>query len=278
MASKVKWTIEMRERVIKAITNTLKVTREEAESFIKKPPRVYSNSNETTGQSAEHALCSLMNIHCSIAEDRIDAAISKKIQGVLTPYIDETPLCDIESSIGFRNGAVDFQLKGGKTLSLKTLKRSDGKICPQNVGQSTLKKWDEHWGFYKELEGKLEHNSKRFKYIKANLHHYLNVMLDNTFCCDYLLLLPNCHKTPSVEFLQKPPTTPFFVDQTLSFKEGREIYFERWDEKKQKYCEFSSTVYMGQGEEKKRVGEFQFHKGSRKEVKFRFYREFLTNY
>ena len=95
--------------------------------MVKKPPRVYTNSNETIGQSAEHAVCMLMNIQCSIAEERIDADISKKIQSVLAPYVDKSPLCDIESSIGFRNGAVDFQVKGGKTLSLKTLKRNDGK-------------------------------------------------------------------------------------------------------------------------------------------------------
>ena len=41
MASKIKWTIDMRERVIKAITNTLKVTREEAETMVKKPPYLY---------------------------------------------------------------------------------------------------------------------------------------------------------------------------------------------------------------------------------------------
>ena len=92
------------------------------------------------------------------------------------------------------------------------------------------------------------------------------------------LLLPNCDKTPSVEFLHKPLIMPFFVDQELSFNEGRDTYFERWDEKKQKHCEFSSTVYMRQGDEKRRVGEFQFHKGSRKELKFRFYKEFLMNY
>ena len=273
-----KWTVELRERVIKTITDTLNITRAEAETIIKKPPRVYQNSNETIGQSAEHAVCSLMKIHCSIADERIDANISEKIQRVLTPYINKSPLGDIESSIGFRNGSVDFQLRNGKTMSLKTLKRSDGKICPQNVGQPTLKKWDERWGFFKEFEGKLEHNVKRFDYIKENLHNYLNIMIDNTFCCDYLLLLPNCDKTPSVEFLHKPLIMPFFVDQELSFNEGRDTYFERWDEKKQKHCEFSSSVYMRQGDEKRRVGEFQFHKGSRKELKFRFYKEFLMNY
>ena len=45
--------------------------------------------------------------------------------------------------------------------------------------------------------------------------------------------------------------------------------------KRQKYNEYSSQVTMIWNKKNIVIGEFQFHKSSRKEIKFRFYKTFL---
>ena len=163
----------------------------------------------------------------------------------MAPYAEKAPLNEVIRAIGEKNGAVDFEMTENRTLSLKTRKRSDGKICPQTVGQPSLKAWDTYWGFGDFAE-KLEKNPERFNFIKENIHRYLNVMLENTFCCDHLVL-PNCDKEPKVEFLQ-PTKMPYFMDQVIQFSPGRDVYNEPWNEKNRRIVSFQQTCILVRNE------------------------------
>lgn len=220
-------------------------------------------NNETIGQTAEYAMCAHFGIKTSISESRI----SKQICDKILPQLKLFDLPDVTESIGHKNTSVDFKCLDGKTLSVKTLKRDDGKICPQVIGQPTLKRWDLHWSL--DYNGELSKNYERFVWIKTNIHRFLNEMLKYTYCCDYLILIRDCNREPKLEYLKKI-APPYFDKQVITYTQ--EEYIEKYNEKKGKYSEFSTTLKMGE----QSVGEIQFHKSSRKQVKFRFYRSFLV--
>jgi len=220
-------------------------------------------NNETIGQTAERAICVHFGIETSISESRI----SKQICDKILPQLKLFDLPHVTESIGHKNTSVDFKCLDGKTLSVKTLKRDDGKICPQVIGQATLKKWDLHWSL--DYNGELSKNYERFEWIKTNIHRFLNEMLKYTYCCDYLILIRDCDKEPKLEYLKKIEPN-YFDKQVITYTQ--EEYIEKYNEKKGKYSEFSTTLKMGE----QSVGEIQFHKSSRKQVKFRFYRSFLV--
>jgi hypothetical protein len=228
-----------------------------------------NKNNETSGQTAEYAICKHFGINCDISESRIDSTLCEKIIQLLpNVYFKARPI----ESIGSKNGKTDFKCEGGKTLSVKSLMKNEGKICPQTIGQPTLKKWDSNneTGF----NGYLGKNEERLDIIKENILAHLNDYLKHTFCCDDLLLISNCNKTPIVEFLSKI-NNEYFNDKDVYLT--RPEYEEKWNEKKQKTSEYSSQVKMNLSGDDIVVGEFQFHKNSRKQIKFRFYKTFLKN-
>ena len=102
---------------------------------------------------------------------------------------------------------------------------------------------------------------------------YLNKMLEYVFCCDFLMLISNCDKDPKIEFIQKKLN--YFDNQTIIFTSNQ--YIEKWNPKKNKFSEFSTTIKTKIDGKLYNIGEFQFHKSSRQELKFRFYKQFLIN-
>ena len=99
-------------------------------------------NNETIGQSAEKALCLINNIDCNIDNSRTNDNIVNKIINLCNTN-NNLPL--LKESIGYKNGCVDFITTNNETTSVKTLKRYDGKIAPQKIGQPTTKRFDEIW-------------------------------------------------------------------------------------------------------------------------------------
>ena len=232
-------------------------------------------NNETIGQSAEYSICLNAKIKCNIRKNRISTIIVNRLNKIIEKesILNKLPE-EISESCGYKNGSIDFLLKNKETLSLKTLRFKDGKICPQQVGQPTLKSWDKYWK--KKWEGALDKNPERWEFIKQNIHLYLNEMLRKVFCCDYLIILKNCIDNPSVTYYDKKKLNDklkYFNDQSIIYT--REKYEERWNERKNKYSEMSSTIKIDILGKLIKIGEFQFHKSSRKELKFRFWDEFL---
>ena len=230
-------------------------------------------NNETIGQSAEKALCLINNIDCNIDNSRTNDNIVNKIINLCNNTNNNLP--SLKESIGYKNGPVDFITTNNETVSLKTLKRNDGKIAPQKIGQPSTKKFDEIWGLDYE-KGLLKYNNLRFEFIKSNINHMLNEMLKNQFCCDITILIYNVERNPKMEVFRKINDFDYFTNKNILFL--RNIYEEKWDSKKNKYSEFSTKVYMlNNNNLEVDIGEFQFHKNSREQVKFRFYKKFLLN-
>jgi hypothetical protein len=246
----------------------------EKEKKIKKSNN--NHNNETIGQCAEAAVCEHYNIEYCISEQRLDNNTKQKLIKLLKDKDLKNILsCEIIESCGYKNGSIDFKLEGGKTLSLKTLKWKGGKICPQKVGQPTLKSWDNIWK--QEFSGAVNKNPERWKFIKSNIHKYLNTMLEGVFCCDNLLIIKNCSsENPCLTYYETKSLKKkldYFKDQIIIYT--REEYEERWNQNKKKNSEMSSTISMDLSGERIVIGEFQFHKNSRKELKFRFMNTFL---
>lgn len=68
-------------------------------------------------------------------------------------------------------------------------------------------------------------------------------MIQYTFCCNYLILFNTCLDKPEVLFYDRillQEKLNYFTNQEIIYT--REQYQERWNEKKQKYSEMSSTI------------------------------------
>jgi len=237
-------------------------------------------NNETISQSAEVAVCELFHIPHSIGMDRIDRPITNNIKTKLARFLSNHPNITITEWTASCGNKIDFKLSNGKTLSLKTLKRNYGKICPQVVGQPTLKKWDQIFNT-NITQNYTNHNKiesiRRWKLIKKDLISFLNKYLENTFCCDYLLLISNCNQNPVCSLLSKP--CKFYNFEKECIRYDRPMYEERWNSTKQKYSEFSTKIYLEKdNNEKINIGEFQFHKNSRRQIKFRFFNTFFNDH
>ena len=97
-------------------------------------------------------------------------------------------------------------------------------------------------------------------------------MLKNLFCCEYEIIGFNCEKNITIELLKKPTNMNYFNEFDVSqITFIRPDYEEKWNEKKQKNSEYSTTIKL----KNKSVDELQFHKTSRKVIKFRFFSTFL---
>ena len=237
------------------------------------------SNNETTGMTAEKALCLAFNIEEEIEENRIDANLCDQLlhSGVLSDICRRNGILP-HTHIGKENGKTDFLgTVNGKeiTISLKTLKKSDGKICPQG-GQPTYVSFHEKW--HPECPKpspdltRFEANTQRWNWIKDNIGDFLNKMQQQLFCCDALILLRDCDKSPKAELLENKHYD--FVKLNIGFK--RPIYAEPPHKKKiGGLSEFSTNVYhtLDDGTQIT-IGEFQFHFRSRDVIKFRFYNRF----
>ena len=92
-------------------------------------------------------------------------------------------------------------------------------------------------------------------------------------CYDEIIGI-NCEKNIKIEILKRPTNINYFdnIDESnIIFT--RTEYEEKWNEKKQKNSEFSTTIKLNDLS----IGELQFHKSSRKVVKFRFFSKFLNS-
>ena len=97
--------------------------------------------------------------------------------------------------------------------------------------------------------GRVEANTIRWEWLKENIGDYLNYMQEMLFCCDYLLLVSNCEKTPMAEFFKNKNYN--FKQMNISY--SRENYIEGPHRKKPApaTAEFSTTVKRNISGEKK---------------------------
>lgn len=240
----------------------------DANKNIEKKENKNKINNETIGIAYEKAWCIVSDIDCNYEEDRINYEYVNKFIPKIKIFLEENPKFIALKHIGDYNGDIDFIIQDNKTLSLKTLKKYDGKICPQNIGQPTYKRFDEIWSL--EYEGKYEKNPLRLEFITKNINVILNKMFENLFCCDWEIVGYDCEKNIKIDVLKKPTNMNYFDNLQLTFT--RPEYEEKWNKIKQKNSEYSSIIKLNGAT----VGELQFHKTSRQVIKFRFFSKFLN--
>lgn len=216
------------------------------------------NNNETIGISAEYAICKIFSLSYP---DNFNTRISNKIVSEITPVIEEAfkhlpaAIKHTGSERGTREGqskcSYDFELEGGKTLSLKT---NIGKmVCPPEVGQPNNTTFNLY--FKDVLNGSLVDEIIFKNLVLNNAQDMLPIYLEHLFDSDYLLWIYNENDVWKYKILEKDCANKIVWDKTnISFTKQSP---EEWNE--------SNTIKY----KDKRIGEFQFHH-HRNCYKFRF--------
>lgn len=164
---------------------------------------------------------------------------------------------------------VDFELVGGKTLSVKTNQEGLGKVAPQNIGQPTAETYFNYLESYfsnfslkkiladQKLSDTYENRSFVFKQISMkDTAKVVEMYWHNLFDCDYYLHFFNLETrlNPLNNYVALGRSKcPAWSQKDFSFTQS----LESWNESNTlKYCGIS-------------IGEFQVHR-NRNCFKFRF--------
>ena len=228
----------------------------------------FNSNNETFGITAEKVVCDLFGL--SYPEHigyRSSSKMARKLLPCISQFFNKNPMLKVVEHIGHHNGCTDFMLRDGKTLSLKTNKAKHGKVCPQNIGQISRAKFDNH---FLEINNECFDDNFRKESIIKSPKRFLQEYYNNLFCCDYMLYIHPEYKRGNGQkyvcelYDKNNAECPFQEDKYFTFTRydkpttnSKGKYVPKWNE--------SSTIkYDGTS-----VGEFQFHK-NRNNVKFRF--------
>ena len=205
-------------------------------------------TNETLGMTCEKILCDIYQLEYQPNMSlRSSERIYNKYYNTIKDFLDKEHIRLIKF-IGSQNNHIDFILENNKTLSLKTTYNINNKICPQNIGQTTRKKFDLYFNI------NCSDDYQRKLYIIKNIKYVLTKYYENLFSCDYLLWLYLENQNIKYKYLNKLD----FVRHSFNISEfSFTRTAEKWSE--------STTVKI----DNISIGEFQLHK-NRDNVKFRF--------
>lgn len=224
-------------------------------------------TNETLGITTEYAFCKVYNIKNNINEKRVSQYLCDQITPKIELFKEKYPELKINQHCGGDNGSVDFKTVNDETISLKTNKSKSGpKMCPQNIGQPTRKKFIE----YNNISNNIDDDNLK-KYIIENINELSKKYYNNLFCCDHLIWF---YKKTDTEFdfkVLKKVNYPF-DDNNFTFSRYVNDEDIKNTKSKKKWNE-GSTLYYN----KKSIGEFQFHK-NRDCIKFRYYIKKLLDF
>ena len=222
-------------------------------------------TNETAGMSCEKAICISNNDenHSKICSLRCDEELVKKLVEPFTQFQKDNSILALAYT-GYSDNKTDFVDVNGKTYSVKSNIRKNGKVCPQVIGQPTKRKFIENvYNPINDLEQDLQDVSISDADIKQNFFkyadHYLNLYFQYLFCCDYIIHICITEKeTDNVSDFQFKFK---LIDKMKFIFEKEKITFsntcENWNE--------GITVKY----DNVSIGEFQIHR-KRDSIKFRF--------
>ena len=140
-----------------------------------------TRSTESTGMWSEKIVCNILRIPFNskrkyLTDSNYPLELRKDIEQ-FEPYIKKL---NISEHLGNKNEYYDFKTTDGSTVSLKT-NISGGKVCPQNIGQTSLVKFNEKTSL--DLQTITEYKSM----ILSDTTEMINLYLVNLFCCEHLL-------------------------------------------------------------------------------------------
>lgn len=226
--------------------------------------KITNDNNETLGMTVEQIFCNLSGIQCHINPERVNINFNN-IESIICSVqniIEKIPR--IVKHVGEKNECADFILENGLKLSVKTNKIYPPKVCPQNIGQTTKKKWlSVLFPEYKLSRTNINDQIKNL--ILNNTKYLLEQYFQNLFSCDLIAWI---YLGKNRKYISR--VIPNNYDSYLNFSDilSKSIIsftaVENW-------VESTTTKLNGIS-----IGEFQIHQ-HRDGVKFRFFLDTLLN-
>ena len=221
-----------------------------------------SINNETLGQTAEKVICVLNKLDSSHLSQRSDETYEKILTPILSKAMSELPEIIRHSGLdkGKRGGAskspIDFYLKENQTLSVKTNKNSNSKVCPSEVGQSSWRVLEKYFAEILNENNINKLDVYTFKQLVFNsIDRLIPIYLNHLMYCDYLLWIFQKNYVFLYKIFQKNDLANFDWNlRNFSFTKN----LNNWNE--------SCTVKYNDIS----IGEFQIHNNRSPNKKFRF--------
>jgi adenine-specific DNA-methyltransferase len=235
-------------------------------------------NTEQLGILVEKSMCDIVGTPFNTKRkyESLPQDITDDISSAIGPVIKRMKL----KHVGNLNTTYDFVDESDqKTVSVKTI-MSGNRICPQNIGQSSLKRLSEKMSSQFGVEFQSLQEFK--KYFLDNKMKLMQYYLDNCFCCDTTIIYKfdrgcvyvitkqdkakNTTTVKPITSTVKPIT--FLSDLVLSTSKN----FDNWNESNTIYVDPKDTNgnTTNKGNIKKMsLGEIQLHK-NRDCIKFRF--------
>lgn len=218
---------------------------------------------EDLGLTLEYAIC-LLNGTTFEGDFKYSKEKASGLADKLKPHLDR--FSGFEHS-GKKSNLYDFthpktEERGEHYLSIKTTKnKGSWKVCPQIIGQTTLKRFCAHFKLESKADVKQADLAKEF--IEMNLPILLEDYTEKTFHCPVVFYNEAEGVCKWIE-LKSP------IDwSAYTFKFSHQLKEKTWNE--------SATVYVDTDAGKPRsIGEFQVH-NHRDCIKFRFDLKALLN-
>jgi adenine-specific DNA-methyltransferase len=207
--------------------------------MIVKSGQILVKSSESIGIITEMMLCKAFNIEFNTKRSNYSVIdeVSQDVCHSLRDYFGKKLI--LKEHVGHKNEYYDFLTSAGKTVSVKT-NITGNKVCPQNIGQVSLKRFKEKTNFSQV------NSCQDFKdLVMSHTQELLGIYLKNLFCCDTTLHFQ----------YNSGKTTAYEKTEEISLIPGLEYKFtktaETWNE--------SNTMSIKVGEKFKSLVEFQVH-------------------
>ena len=219
-------------------------------------------NNETLGQSAEKVICDLSKLDSSHLNDRSDEAYEEILTPLITKALNEIPTVIRHAGLeegkrgGHSKSSIDFYLSKEQTLSVKTNKNSNMKVCPSEVGQSSWSVLNKYFREILQINNIKNLDRDNFKQIVFNsINLLIPIYLNHLLSCDYLLWIYQKKSKFYYKIIKKNSLSNFNWDiKNFSFTKN----INNWNEScSVRYNEIS-------------LGEFQLHRNRSPNKKFRF--------
>jgi hypothetical protein len=217
-------------------------------------------NNESLGQTAEKVICDLNGIDSSNLLRRSIPQLEIEIRPYLEDACKKLPKIVRHSGLesgnhgGQSKSVVDFYGINNETISVKTTKNSNCKVCPSECGQpggGTFDRYFRH--LYNDPNEKITYDKFKALCLEKS-HEMMPVYIEHLFDCDYLLWLYFDKRNKGYKIVEKKSISSFaWLKERFSFTKD----IGTWNE--------SCTVkYDGLS-----IGEYQVH-NHRNNYKFRF--------
>ena len=213
-------------------------------------------NTETIGMTTEYMICQYAGILFVGNISRVNMIFVDKFYTTLKENLDNILIgIEILEHIGSKNGSVDFKLNNGTTLSVKSNYSGDKKVCPQKIGQPTLKKFSEHFSKFSQ-QNMITNKEQVRQIIETYYHLMLKEYFNYLFCCDkFLWIYYDKTKLTSVLLSNNEMQYKYLNHENLKLHKGSNK--TDWNS--------AQIIY-----DNNKIGEFQIH-NNRDCIKFRFY-------